>query len=64
MTPDELRAAGQELHGYGWQTWMAKEMGLDGSTIRRWVSGAVPIPGPAVAAIKCWLERKRESPKS
>jgi hypothetical protein len=61
MTPEELRAAGRELYGYGWQTRIAEDLKIDGSTVRRWVSGAVPIPGPAQAAIECWLERKREN---
>ena len=62
MTPDELREAGVELYGeWGWQTRLAEALGVDGSTVRRWVSGAVPIPQPVIAAIHCFLDRKRES---
>ena len=61
MTPEELRSAGRELYGYGWQTRLAEALMIDSSTVRRWVSGAVPIPGPAQAAIECWLARKREA---
>ena len=56
MTADELKAAGRELFGYGWQTRLAEKLGIDGSTVRRYVSGAVPIPGPVAAAILCWQE--------
>ena len=60
MTVAELRAAGEELYGYGWQTRIAEALEIDGSTVRRWVSGAVPVPGPAAAAIRCFLDRKRD----
>lgn len=58
MTPDELRKACVKLYGeWGWQTRLAEALEVDGSTVRRWVSGAVPIPGPVSAAVKCFLER-------
>ena len=56
MTPAQLKKAGAKLFGYGWQTRMAEHLNVDGSTVRRWISGAVPIPGPAEAAIRCWDE--------
>jgi DNA-binding transcriptional regulator YdaS (Cro superfamily) len=57
MTPDELKEAGRALFGNGWQTRLAEQLGVDGSTVRRWVSGAVPIPNPAAAAIRCFQDR-------
>ena len=52
MTPDDLRKAGEELYGkWGWQTNLARELKVDGSTVRRWLSGKVPIPGLAEVAI-------------
>ncbi|MCB1591536.1 MAG: hypothetical protein KDI90_03695 [Alphaproteobacteria bacterium] len=52
MTPDELREAGERLYGtWGWQTKLAHELQVDGSTVRRWLSGKVPIPGMAAVAI-------------
>ena len=58
VTPEQLRKAGVELYGeYGWQTRLAEALGVDGSTVRRWVSGIVPIPGPVSAAVKCFLEK-------
>ena len=56
MTADELKSAGRELFGHGWQTRLAEQLGVDGSTVRRWVSGAVPVPNPAAAAIRAFLQ--------
>lgn len=61
MTPNELRKACINLYGeHGWQTRLAENLGVDGSTVRRWISGAVPIPNPVEAAVRCFLERKPE----
>lgn len=62
MTRKQLAEAGIELYGErAWQTRMAEALGVDGSTVRRWVSGAVPIPQPVIAALTCFLERNRAS---
>lgn len=62
MTPDELAKSCVEIYGtWGWQTRLSEELGVDGSTVRRWVSGAVPIPSPVEAAVRCFLERKRNA---
>ena len=59
MTPAELRKVCIELYGeWGWQTRLAEALGVDGSTVRRWVSGAVPVPGPVAAAIACFAEKQ------
>lgn len=58
ITPAELKTLGPKLFGFGWQTHMAEALGVDGSTVRRWVSGAIPVPGPAVAALRCFAREK------
>lgn len=58
MTPKELKKIGVKLYGYGWQTRLAEDLGVDGSTVRRWISGVVPIPNPVVIAIKCLASHK------
>lgn len=65
MTPKQLERAAVFLYGdYGWQTRLAEALGVDGSTVRRWVSGAVPIPNPVEAAVNCFVDRKRLQPPS
>lgn len=59
MTPKQLTDAGIALYGErGWQGKLAESLGVDGSTIRRWVSGSVPITTTAAAAIRCFLKNK------
>lgn len=59
MKPHELRNASVFLFGkYGWQTRLAEKLGIDGSTVRRWVSGTSAIPNPVAAAIRSWVKVK------
>lgn len=54
MNQSELRRLAIQLFGeYGWQTRLAEALEVDGSTVRRWVSGAVPIPNPVAVAVRC-----------
>lgn len=64
MTADTLRAIGEELFGtWGWQTKLAKALRVDGSTVRRWISGATAIPGPAEVALELLLISHRDNVK-
>ena len=59
LTPQGLKAVGEALFGeWGWQTRIAELLEVDGSTVRRWVSGAVSVPGPAKVALRLMLERR------
>ena len=58
MTPKQLTEAAIKLYGErGWQTRLAEELGVDGSTVRRWISGAVPVTATAAAAVRCFVSR-------
>lgn len=57
MTAKQLTEIGEKLYGRGWQTRMAEALGVDPSTVRRWVSGAVPVPTTAAAALRCFVDR-------
>lgn len=60
MTPEALKEIGEKLFGpWGWQTKVAKALRVDGSTVRRWISGATAIPGPAEVALELLLKAKQ-----
>ena len=52
MTSAELKAAGERLFGRFWQTRLAEALDVDPSTVRRWVSGVVQVPGPVAVAVR------------
>lgn len=62
MTGAELKAELASLYGYGWQTKAAEALGVDASSIRRWASGQIPVPGPVDAAVRCF-RREAETRK-
>tara|TARA_B100001989_G_scaffold188515_1_gene137876 strand:+ start:713 stop:949 length:237 start_codon:yes stop_codon:yes gene_type:complete len=65
MSPEELREAGEFLFGdWGWQTKLARELKVDGSTVRRWLSGKVPIPGLAAVAIELLVRLRKIEQKT
>jgi hypothetical protein len=59
MTAQRLIDIGHALYGErGWQTKMAAALNVDTSTIRRWIY-ADAVPGPAAAALECFLREKK-----
>lgn len=61
MTPEQLRNVGELLYGnWGWQTRMAEVLKVDSSTVRRWLSGKVAIPGPAEVALALLLKAENK----
>lgn len=63
LSPEGLRIVGETLFGaWGWQTRLAEQLEVDGSTVRRWVSGAVSVPGPVKVALRLMLERHGLAP--
>lgn len=57
MTPEDLTDIGLTLYGpQGWQTKLAQDLEVDYSTVKRWVSGATAIPGPARVALRLMLK--------
>jgi hypothetical protein len=60
MDTDEFKRIGADLFGNSWQTRMARHLGVDGSSVRRWVGGAVPVP-PAIAAFLRMMGDRQET---
>ncbi len=44
MTPATINRIGTALFGGYWQTQLADALGVNPRTVRRWVSGELPIP--------------------
>lgn len=44
MTPALLRESGEALYGARWQCDLARDLGVADRTVRRWASGAAPVP--------------------
>ena len=56
-----LQQVGQALYGDRWQTDMARALGVNDRTVRRWVSGAdEPRPGVYTDLHRLVLERAAE----
>lgn len=52
MTPRQLRAALKHLRLS--QSEAARRLGVQQSTMYRWLAGERKIPGPVIAAVNCW----------
>lgn len=44
MTPSDLASVGSALHGHQWQCALARDLGVDARTMRRYAAGALPFP--------------------
>ena len=61
MTPKQLKSAGEALYGPRWQSALARRLGVDDRTVRRWLAGDREIPGPAIAAIDLLLKYRADA---
>lgn len=62
MTRDELRAAGETLHGPRWQSALARDLGVADRTVRRWLAGKLPIGIWAAKSISNLLAARGHCP--
>lgn len=53
MTKDEFRRLGAQVYGVGWQSKMARDLDYNPSTVRRWASGAYPVPTVVAKLLLC-----------
>jgi plasmid maintenance system antidote protein VapI len=61
VTPDELAAIGQALYGEQWQTSIARDLGVNARTVRKWLAGDRPITPPTAIAIRSLIDREPET---
>jgi hypothetical protein len=59
MEVEDFKQGFEDILGIGWQTKLAKTLEVQNSTVARWVSGAVPIPGYVRAYHEACCERQR-----
>ena len=53
MTADELRRHCSRLYGaHRWQTALSRELQVNDRTVRRWASGASPVPHSAALCVR------------
>lgn len=58
MNPDLFARIGAALYGQRWQSELARELGVSDRTVRRWVSGAFPIPPNVSVELHLILTRR------
>lgn len=59
MTPKQLRHLIDRTYESGGQTKLANELGVDPSTVRRWLSGKLPIREITARAIRAVCKPER-----
>jgi hypothetical protein len=59
MTHEELAAIGEEIFGEEWRNALARAVLADYRQIRRWASGANPIPADVERLLMALVERHR-----
>ena len=52
MTPEKLRSLGLATYGLEWQSPLARAIGVNARTVRKWLSGESPISASAEADIR------------
>jgi hypothetical protein len=47
-----LRRVGEALYGERWQSALAKDLGVEARSVRRWMAGEHPVPNDVWPALK------------
>ena len=58
MTSSELIAIALAAYGPKWPTKLAELLDVDTATVRRWTSGAIPVP----QSVECALSKEFDLP--
>ena len=59
MTAAELHELGEKAYGWGWQTRLARELGMSLRQVQRYAAGTTPVPTPTAKLIRivCAVEK-------
>jgi DNA-binding transcriptional regulator YiaG len=60
LTPEQLATCGQTLYGEQWQSALARRIGVDARTVRKWLAGDRAIPQPAAELLALLVRYPRE----
>lgn len=52
MTPELFRRVGEALYGPEWRLPLSRDLGVAYLTVRRWQSGAAPIPSGVIEDLR------------
>jgi hypothetical protein len=52
MNATELRELGEKTYGWGWQTRLAREIGMSLRQVQRYAAGETPVPAPTAKLIR------------
>lgn len=52
MTPELFRQIGEALYGPEWRGQLGRDLGVNSLSIRRWQSGAQPVPAGVVSDLQ------------
>jgi DNA-binding transcriptional regulator YiaG len=60
MTPKQLTETGRVLYGEQWQTALARRIGVDARTVRKWAAGDRAIPQPVAELLALLAKYPKE----
>lgn len=63
MTPEKFERAGKILFGPAWKPRLANALKIDVTSVWRYASGQINVPGPVETAIRLMLWKKRHTAK-
>lgn len=60
VTPDELSAIARKIYGKRWREPLARVLGVNLATLRRWTSAQVKVPGPVALALRLMAQQRNQ----
>jgi len=61
MTPSTLAQVGQALYGQQWQSALARDLGVNDRTMRRWASASADVPARIGAELLVLVQQRGDA---